>query len=352
MPTEREIVAMQKLPGEARRKLVKLIAIKDAMHADTIRRSSERIALIKTISDEEAEVSRIQREGRLSEGFIEATKTKIAICRQQIADLEAGDQGERKNVFIRLVGRAFDYLNGVPAGYRCEDVSRAPTKLRKGDTPYEAVQRCRTKIAELRGKLREIDDAPIPISVAKQMAARQIEQLAERGRPNVDGLVAGTQRQANLPENASRIVGETSGYVEVPDAFALIAHLMRDRLIEAINAEIDAAGEDEIALSPEDREAKISQLNEQIVEIERDEADYLWQADQDGLTVPHRGDIGIPALLGLSSAFIELPKKPQEPYRTYDQIHRTPNLAPVPSSLAAATVRRLNDDGTYARQEI
>jgi hypothetical protein len=348
MPTEREILALRKLPDDARRKFAKITAEVETLFAVVHRRSDERTALRKIVGEEEAEVRRLQQQGRLSHEFAEAANAKIAIAREQIADLDTADESikERRTTLIRLVDRVFDYLNSIPAGHRCEDASRTPVKFRKGDTPYEAVQRCRTKITELRAELAEVEGAPIPTAIAKKMAARQIEQLAERGRPNVDGLVAGTQREAVLPENASRIVGETSGYVDVPDAFALIAHLMKDRLIEVINAEIDAVGEDEIALSPEDREMKIAQINAQIAEIEADEAEYMWQADRDGLTVPHRADIGIPALLGLSGAFVELPKKPQEPYVTADQRHRSPQI-PVHSPLAAQVVRRLNDDGSY-----
>jgi hypothetical protein len=79
----------------------------------------------------------------------------------------------------------------------------------------------------------------------------------------------------------------------------LLAWMFKDALIAAIDREIDAEADDAASLSHEERQQREAEAQGDLLDIERQEAELVWQAQAQGLPVEHRADISPLALLGL-----------------------------------------------------
>lgn len=78
---------------------------------------------------------------------------------------------------------------GRPGNTTLEAVETEPPKPLKGETVIDAVERVRRHGRELKADLRRIRSAPFPSSHCKSQMRAQIEQLAERGAPDVTLLI-------------------------------------------------------------------------------------------------------------------------------------------------------------------
>ena len=82
-----------------------------------------------------------------------------------------------------------------------------------------------------------------------------------------------------------------------PDALALVAYLHKSALIAALDAEIDAESDDAASLSHEDRQLREAEAQDDLLDIERQEAALIWLAQDERLPVEHRVDCSPLAIL-------------------------------------------------------
>jgi hypothetical protein len=90
-----------------------------------------------------------------------------------------------------------------------------------------------------------------------------------------------------------------AAYFELVDPVALVAWLLKDQLIAALDREIDSEADDKAALSPEIRQQREAEVMGDLLAVERDECALVWQAQAQNLPVEHRSDISPLALLGV-----------------------------------------------------
>ena len=81
------------------------------------------------------------------------------------------------------------------------------------------------------------------------------------------------------------------------DAVALAAWLHRDLLIERLDAEISTESYDKVALSHDQRQQAEAETMADLLDIERQEAEFVWQAQAQGLPVEHRAECSPLAIL-------------------------------------------------------
>jgi len=131
----------------------------------------------------------------------------------------------------------------------------------------------------------------------------QIEALAMQGAPSVSSLIEldgniefQTQRVTSTVYNAQQ---GAIAYAEVPDALAVFAWTFKDVLIAKLDAEINAKADDRIALSHEARQLRSSELQRDLLAVERDEAMLIWRAQSEGLPIEFSSDTNPCALLGV-----------------------------------------------------
>lgn len=317
MLTEKETASILRLPEAARKKALRLQASADAMYSAARERSHRSNEIRKEVYDHEGWLSKAIRDRSYSEDdvAIAGTRAKVDILKSELAEIDAarGDTEIRRNSAGRLAARIRDVI-ALPTGQTFRLSDRQPATLRKGEDVPTAVRRCREKIAELRAKAIEIEAAPFPSSLAKEQAAAQIASLAEAGKPDVSQAIL-NDGMIEFAKTMDFVKGErTAGYVETPNAMATLCWMFRDKLIEAVHAEIDRNAEDENALHPDERKSQLSKIASQIEALEYDEVGHIEAAARDGLTIDHRPDISIYALLWLDPRPVAVPQKPAAPY--------------------------------------
>ena len=118
-------------------------------------------------------------------------KEPIAEHEAEIARLieERDERAARSADITRLVTRLDNYIGDLGASTKITLFSGSLPARRKGEAPADTVVRCRKDIDKLRDRISAISTAPRPLDELIARATAEIEALASRGAPNVDGLV-------------------------------------------------------------------------------------------------------------------------------------------------------------------
>lgn len=242
--------------------------------------------------------------------IVEAERANLekfrAEAREHSAEHERRKSGSEA---LALTIRAIeDYVSTLPLTPMVETAPIAPPTLQKNETPAQAVDRLRAKIATLQQDAQATEDAPHHSSVAKARARRQIETLAASGRIDVMPLIE-ANRDFLLPMTMGEglIVRGDSGsahgmLADHVDAVAMMMWLFKDQLLARIEAEIDECADDRSALSPETRAKRRAQIAAQILQTEREEERLIELAADQGVTIMRRPDCDPRAILQLSDA--------------------------------------------------
>jgi hypothetical protein len=235
--------------------------------------------------------------------------TKLQAAEREMEALQAriDDAAAARNMVSSLVRRCHEYNGSLSPELKLEVAKVSVPKLAKGETALEAIERIRHQLAELRADRAETVAAPIPSTTAKAIMRRQISELAERGRPNVDTLIetAGDIGWATMPRGSVYIGfaqsqdGTRSPVISDqderrPDGFAMLAWLHQAALMKALEAEIDQASDDGAGLTDETRKKKLEQIDQRRLELEYVEVLLIESANG---AVDYRADTDPRALL-------------------------------------------------------
>ena len=180
--------------------------------------------------------------------------------------------------------------------------------LKKGERLPHAVERLRHRLRELDADAHRARSSPFPSSACKERMIEQVETIAARGTPSVDGLVehfgniAFAQHMVHIPlvamgEKGTAITGSASG--EVSDALAFTIWLNKAAVVRALEAEIDREADDANALSVSDRELRLAEIGRDRLATSRIEAALVWAMQAAGDAIEHRRDADVAAVLGI-----------------------------------------------------
>lgn len=176
-----------------------------------------------------------------------------------------------------------------------------PVKL-KGD-PHEVKLSKRAEITSLKADLAERDSAPARADTVKRLLRADIDSAARRGALHVDTGGEGTPsiRWPTVAIPAAPLRSEGPNVVRVIDAEALICRLYGDRIIEEVEAAVDAAYQQvEVALDPHEKARETKRLKAAILEAERLECAAIWQLHEQGEPLDFRADTDPRAVLGVA----------------------------------------------------
>jgi hypothetical protein len=193
--------------------------------------------------------------------------------------------------------------SGRPGGTTLLDHDGPEPKLLKGESVIDAIERLRRRGRELKADLHRIESAPFPSSYAKQRMRQMIEQLAQRGQPDVSGLIeldrdivwATLRQQADVVSTAQRALA----FHEAVDVVGLAAFLLKPTLISALDALVDEESDDANSLTHEARQQREAEVMGDLLSVEREESALVWLAQSQNLPCEFRHDISPVALLGL-----------------------------------------------------
>jgi hypothetical protein len=132
----------------------------------------------------------------------------------------------------------------------------------------------------------------------------QAEQLAQRGAPNVSGLIEHLDGKLEFPRQLARAqvhnvpkAPAAAAYCEMIDPAALVAWLFTEKLIAALDREISSESDDNSALSVEARAKAEAEVMVDLLAVEFSEAALVWQAQSQNLPIEHRSDCAACAIL-------------------------------------------------------
>jgi hypothetical protein len=215
----------------------------------------------------------------------------------------ADERSARAGQLGSLVSNVEEYLTtrlGKVATIKLHD-GPVPTRKRS-ESIADAIERCRRRIRELVADRHAIASAPWHAAQAKARAKIEVEKLAARGEPNVLSLIESATGTIGWREQAyvDARVGDRMLYA-AGDAAALplLCWLHRDALIAKINRQIDVIADDKAALTREQRNEKIKEIDGDLLAVERDEEFWVGTAIADGMNILRRSDADPRAVLGL-----------------------------------------------------
>jgi hypothetical protein len=217
------------------------------------------------------------------------------------------DRGDRWQVTAQLKRSVIEWVTagGIPHGCVVESVADddVTTLLKKGERIADGVERYRHRLRELAADAHRVRSAPFPSADVKAQLRQQIAQLAEAGRPNVDGAIEHGQQVSfpmiTMQSLVRNVDAPAIGFSETIDALALIAWLHRDALIARIEAEVDEIADDKAALSDAEREKQLVAISIQALGVERMEVALIWHAEAKGEVIDFRANTTPQAVLGV-----------------------------------------------------
>ncbi len=220
---------------------------------------------------------------------------------------------ERQDL-AHFTARMERWLAALPDGIKIVDIAVAAPKLLKGELSADGATRHREELAQARARRREIEAAAITSAEARSIIRKDVEALIARGRPSVDAIIEGGSEAITWPlaRAKSPIVGAvvingavapvTNEHREPEiDTLALLAWLNRDLVMKRLDEELAEAQDDSRALSREQRQKKLQQIDEEILALERAEAVLVADAG-----MSPRGDMDVRAALGCAGPAMEV----------------------------------------------
>lgn len=184
---------------------------------------------------------------------------------------------------------------------------------KKGESLPDAIARHRGRVEELKAALQTTRNAPLDANTRKARARASIEDLAMRGAIRIerDGAVVlpSVTLQSSLA-NVALAQGARGAiaFTESVDAGPLLAYLHKGALIEAASAIIDSESSDQ-AMTDQARWQTETELMAELLDVERAESQAVWTAQSQGMSVEHRPDVSVVALLGIVT-LVEPPRIP------------------------------------------
>lgn len=301
-----------RLPAPVRKKLKALRGLAEEQREYRLRLSAKRTALMERIPKFADEIeamtlplhaaSRFGNAGRgLAEGSAEVREARLQLASAR-EDLEAANAiyaDGRAGTTASLVASLESFLRARPAMI-FKIAPAEPPPRRKGETLPDAIENRRRRLRELAADREAVMRAPLPSTLSKQTARAQLAELAQRGRPDVFGLI-----EFGRPIEWPRIP-VTSAMQDLPqiiretvDGAALMCWALGPALVEAIEREIDLQSDDAHALTTADRRKRLAEIDDDRLAVEREEEALIEMAEAEGLQIFRRSNADPRAVLGI-----------------------------------------------------
>ncbi|SRR5258707_290538 len=276
---------MIKLPAQAAAKLSRLELL-----ADTARQSA--IFAVNRSSD-------IRRVLGLNPDSPDAEAMQIEL--KELTEAKETHNKRHRDV-AALVSGIHQWMRSLQTRPHAE-LELAPVKVkpRAGETIRQAIARTRDEIIANKQHQRVVSLAPLPRADIKRKAAEYVA-----------GLAAGLATQVGVFQGAVRVsvsLGNAIGGMRPDHILAMMAWLDADKLVERLEAEIDATPEPALALPEAEKVKRLQELVANLDQLERlDEALVVEAHVQGNEAVIRRPDANPMAVLGVRFVKKEVPK--------------------------------------------
>lgn len=220
---------------------------------------------------------------------------------------------ERAQELGRLIDNLAKWLRTVPEGVPLQQAAPVATEVRKGETTTAALDRVRTTIMQLKAERAAIKAAPVPSADLKPFLRQFVQNVAERGRPNLFELIEGgrsiviPRAAVSFPVTVTGSAGKLdvsavgAAHGELVDPVALLAWMDPAAMLKRLEAELAAVADDDAALDVPTRRKKLQQNADAALHAERAEESLVMRALDERLDVQRRADCDPRAVLELDA---------------------------------------------------
>jgi hypothetical protein len=216
--------------------------------------------------------------------------------RDQLAR-ERDQHGARHRALASLGHRLNEWLMQLRPNTVLEMVQPADIKLRNGETFFDAIDATRNQISSLQGQLAVVKAAPLPVEDQRQSVAAYVEKMGQLARPAVSIVKDGAVR-----------VGFRDVFVEPEQVLSLLAWLAPDLVRNALTSVLESQPRVVGAMPASERLQRVAELEDKLLELERQEEASIEHAAKQGLDILRRVDASPPVVLG-----VVITKKAQAP---------------------------------------
>jgi hypothetical protein len=176
-------------------------------------------------------------------------------------------------------------LHDVPAKYYAGGEN-------DGSSLEGSVERCRDDIFKLQGARASVARSVLPVADLYAQADAHVDALAMQGRPKI-----------GVDRDQLSIKHSTDGFgVSPADAVVFLAWLHPDAMKARLRSEIDDMRAEELkrhapVMPKRERVAKLAELDERILAVEREEEFFVCEAAMYSTTLPRRENANAAAIL-------------------------------------------------------
>jgi hypothetical protein len=231
---------------------------------------------------------------RVEESAASSARLPYEITDQKISERVRVSQDRhrlRHDALHALCSSIRQWLNTLPPGAVLEPAEPVTAKPRQNETLVQAIERLRNEISAAQNHLSVVKRAPIPKNDAKKLAAVYVQQLVQRGRPQVSV----DRDQLSV----AYVDPRRDTLTHYADVASLLAWLDPVALTKRLEAEIEALPEQQQPMPASEREQRAAELTERLLGLERQEEALIALAASEGLDVMRRADADPRAVLGI-----------------------------------------------------
>jgi hypothetical protein len=193
---------------------------------------------------------------------------QIGAMREEMSRIDA-------DIAARHVGFSTDEIlswlaRDVPTSARFAAIPKPKFTINRGESLADVLAQNRQEQAAVTEQIAELEAAHLTISEAQARMRADVNALAERGRPDVTGVLFGGNVQWPTKQLVTDVHGEHShvGTATVDDALALAVWACRDEIVAKLSAEIEVAGDDKTAVAAADRPGLIAVSKTKLLELQ------------------------------------------------------------------------------------
>ena len=246
--------------------------------------------------------SAARRASELSRARGTAPASELASMDQELARLQGRltDLQEQHRNQANLVANLKHWLSRASGTYEMAKPSSAKPEAAKV-TLAQAVSNLRAQIKALAAERVKVLQAALPLADIKKQASAYVADQRERGRPKIT-FDHGRPFQARFD---SSVEGAWTAKLDIG---AALAWLDPNAFEKRLHADIERLPQPTLAMSADERAAKLLELEAELLARERDEETLIELAEEQGAAIARRLDADPRAVLGIAIARAKKPK--------------------------------------------
>lgn len=288
-----------------------ILANAQARAASAFNGYSIRAQLLDDIRDAEADLQSAIAQGHTDERILGPLRERVDIAKKALAqhDAQVGPLTARGHADQVQLGNLARFLNGIAA-------SGKKLKNRPVVVPEDAdMGTLMDEIGPIDAEISETEVSRLPVSLAIQTIRNRIESMADHGAPRaaVREELSGPHATAKLRSVVDldwpmrRLEAAPLDNGDLPhtvDVAAVLCWLGRDEILAKAESDLEDAYRDYtgIALSPDEKRARLAELRDQKLAKERILAALIWQRIEAGEDISFPANLAPEAVLGVAVA--------------------------------------------------